>query len=46
MQSVTKLNRDFFIIASNKLTTQFSIPKNSVVKVVKLFYSIPETRNY
>jgi hypothetical protein len=46
VQSVTKLNRDFFIVAPDELTSLLGIAKGSVVKVVKPLYGVPEAGNH
>lgn len=46
VQSVTKLNRDFYILAPPELTTQLSIAQGSILKVVKPLYGVPEAGNH
>ena len=46
VQSVTKLNRDFYIVAPPELTAQLGIAAGSVVKVVKPLYGVPEAGNH
>ena len=46
VQSVTKLNRDFFIIPPAELTTCLNVPRSSILKVVKPLYGVPEAGNH
>jgi hypothetical protein len=46
VQSVTKLNRDFYVSAPPELTTQLGIAQGSILKVVKPLYGVPEAGNH
>jgi hypothetical protein len=46
VQSATKLNRDFYIVAPEELTSQLGLAKGSVVKVIKPLYGVPEAGNH
>jgi hypothetical protein len=46
VQSTTKLNRDFYIVAPQELTDELGIDRGSIVKVVKPLYGVPEAGNH
>jgi len=46
IQSLTKLNRDFFITAPEELTSQLGVPKDAILKIVKPLYGVPEAGNH
>jgi hypothetical protein len=46
VQSVTKLNRDFYVLAPPELTEQLGIANGSILKVVKPLYGVPEAGNH
>ena len=46
VQLITNLNRDFYIKPLCELGLELSIEKESILKVVKLLYSVPKTGNY
>jgi hypothetical protein len=46
IQSTTNLNCEFYIHLSQELETKLEINKDSVLKVLKPLYSIPEARNH
>ena len=46
VQSVTRLNRNFFIKPPVELTTQLGIGKDSILRVAKPLYGVPEAGNH
>jgi hypothetical protein len=46
VQSVTSLNRDFFVRSSVKLIKHLDIAPNSILKVIKSLYDVLETDNH
>jgi hypothetical protein len=46
VQSTTLLNRDFYIRPPPELLQQLGLPKDSILKVVKPLYGVPEARNH
>ena len=46
VQSTTTLNRDFYIKPPQELANEFGLWKDSILKVIKPLYSIPEAGNH
>ena len=46
IQSLIKLNWDFYIQPPHELESQLGIRKNLILKVIKPLYSVPEVGNY
>jgi hypothetical protein len=46
VQSITKLNREFYIRAPQELCNAFGIQLGSIVKVIRPLYGIPEAGNH
>jgi hypothetical protein len=46
VQSLTNLNRDFYIRSAPELAAALGIPKGTVVKVIKPLYGVPEAGNH
>ena len=46
VQSATNLNREFYIRPPQELETELGIEKDSVLKVLKPLYGVPEARNH
>ena len=46
VQSTTKLNRDFYIVAPRELTDELGIDEGSIIKVIKPLYGVPEAGNH
>ncbi|KAI1004025.1 hypothetical protein K3495_g4184 [Podosphaera aphanis] len=46
VQSSTNLNRNFYIRAPSELTDELGIPRNSILKVIKPLYGVPEAGNH
>ncbi len=46
VQSLTKLNRDFYIRPPHELGVELGIGKDSILKVVKPLYGVPEASNH
>ena len=46
IQSTTNLNQEFYIHPLHKLSKELGIDKDSVLKVVKLLYRVPEAGNH
>ena len=46
VQSLTKLNRDFYIRPPHELGVELGIGKDSILKVVKPLYGVPEAGNH
>jgi hypothetical protein len=45
-QSTTQLNRDFYIKPPYKLTDRIGLPRDTILKVVKPLYGVPEAGNH
>jgi hypothetical protein len=46
VQSLTLLNRDFYINPPPKLANQLNLEPSSVLKVIKPLYGVPEAGNH
>ena len=46
VQSITKLNREFYVRPPRELANQLGIEKDSVLRVVKPLYGVPEAGNH
>ena len=46
VQSITKLNREFYVRLPRELANQLGIEKDSVLRVVKPLYGVPEAGNH
>ncbi|KAI1003495.1 hypothetical protein K3495_g4719, partial [Podosphaera aphanis] len=46
VQSLTNLYRNFYIRAPSELTDELGIPRNSILKVIKPLYGVPEAGNH
>jgi hypothetical protein len=46
VQSITKLNRDFYIKPPRELGLELGIEKGSILKVIKPLYGVPEAGNH
>ena len=46
VQSTTNLNREFYVRPPQELETELGIDKNSVLKVLKPLYGVPEAGNH
>ncbi len=46
VQSITTLNREFYIIPPHELAKQLNLDDNSVVKVLRPLYGVPESGNH
>ena len=46
VQSTTILNRDFYITPPQELATQLNLRKDSILRVVKPLYGVPEAGNH
>ena len=46
VQSTTTLNRDFYIKPPQELAHEFGLPGDSILKVIKPLYGVPEAGNH
>ena len=46
VQSATNLNREFYVRPPRELETELGIDKDSVLKVLKPLYGVPEAGNH
>jgi hypothetical protein len=46
VQSTTQLNRDFYIKPPYELTDRMGLPRDTILKVVKPLYGVPEAGNH
>jgi hypothetical protein len=46
VQSTTMLNRDFYINPPRELAKRLNLTDDSILKVVKPLYGVPEARNH